>query len=71
MWSVGEVDHDGVTSPKVGFDIAYEPLTVDPPKFRTFIADVVRVLEGPTPPAGERCNNCAYFAQRSRVEHDA
>ncbi len=71
VWSVGEVDHDGVTSPKVGFDIAYEPLTVDPPKFRTFIADVVRVLEGPTPPAGERCNNCAYFAQRSRVEHDA
>ena len=71
VWSVADVHHDGMTAPKIGFDIAYEPLAVDPPRFRSFIADVVRALEGPVPRAGERCNNCSYFAQRNRVEHDA
>jgi hypothetical protein len=68
VWSVGEVDHDGITNPRFGFDIVYEPLSVDPPKFHAFIADVVSVLEGPIPAAGQRCNNCTYFAQRGHVE---
>jgi hypothetical protein len=71
VWSVADVHHDGETSPAIGFDIAYQPLAVDPPKFRAFIADVVRVLEGPLPRAGERCNNCAYFDQRGKVGNEA
>jgi hypothetical protein len=71
VWSVADVHHDGESSPTIGFDVAYEPLAVDPPRFRAFIADVVRVLEGPVPPGGERCNNCTYFEQRGRAERNA
>jgi hypothetical protein len=70
VWSVGEVNHDGVSSPQVGFNAVYEPLSLDPPKFRAFLDSVVHMLEGPVPQAGERCNNCSYFAQRSQVDSD-
>ena len=37
-------------------------------KFEEFIAEVVTLLSGEMPAAGEKCNNCEYFDKRQNLE---
>ena len=36
-------------------------------KFEEFIAEVVTLLSGDMPVAGEKCNNCGYFDKRQTL----
>ena len=36
-------------------------------KFEEFIAEVVTLLSGEMPAAGEKCNNCEYFDKRQTL----
>ena len=37
---------------------------MNPKKFESFIAEVVTLLSGDIPAAGEKCSNCEYFDKR-------
>jgi hypothetical protein len=52
----------------VGFNAEYEPVEVNPKKFESFIAEVITLLSGDLPAAGEKCNNCEYFENRQNLQ---
>jgi len=67
VWAIGTASHHDADEYRVGFNATYEPVTVDPKRFDAFIADVVTVLMGEMPGRGEKCENCNYFENRSRL----
>jgi len=69
VWEIRTVAPGEGEEYHVTFNSAYEPVEVNPPKFETFIGEVVSTLLGPLPDPLVKCSNCSYFTQRTQLGH--
>jgi hypothetical protein len=69
VWEIRTVAPGEGEEYHVTFNSAYEPVEVNPPKFETFIGEVVSTLLGPLPDPLDKCSNCSYFTQRTQLGH--
>ena len=69
VWEIRTVAPGEGEEYHVTFNAAYEPVEVNPPKFETFIGEVVSTLLGPLPDPLDKCSNCSYFTQRTQLGH--
>jgi hypothetical protein len=67
VWEIADASQHSADVYNVGFNAEYEPVEVNPKKFEGFIAEVVTLLSGDMPAAGEKCNNCEYFDIRNNL----
>ena len=68
VWEIADASQHSADVYNVEFNAEYEPVEVNPKKFDGFIAEVVTLLSGEMPAAGENCNNCDYFDKRNQLE---
>jgi hypothetical protein len=68
VWEIADASQHSADVYNVGFNAEYEPVEVNPKKFESFISEVVTLLSGEMPSAGEKCNNCEYFDRRQIID---
>jgi hypothetical protein len=68
VWEIADASQHSADVYNVGFNAEYEPVEVNPKKFEGFISEVVTLLSGEMPAAGEKCSNCEYFGKRQNLE---
>ena len=64
VWEIADASQHAANKYNVAFNAQYEPVEVNPEKFKNFIDEVVTLLCGELPPSGEDCDNCVYYEQR-------